>query len=225
MMPLTGFVTIGQSPRNDVLHSMLPYASLNEVPQAGALDDVSDRDLVRLTPDNGETPFVTRLRDSREVLVDKKRLIPHLQAAVTRVQNAGATSVVVLCTGAFPDLRASVPLIFPDSILRANVNALLNSGRLGVVMPNEGQRSMMHAKWAHPDRLLSIVSVSPYTGDGAPDQGAINELRGCDLVVLDCMGFSESMRSNWQGHLAGPVILANRLVGRVLEEIDPELGR
>lgn len=222
-MPQTGFATIGQSPRDDVLRSMFPHASPGEILQAGALDDTSETDLDHLAPGPTDTPFVTRMRDGREVLVNEQSLKPYLQQAVDRISDLGAGTIVVLCTGAFPDLRAGVPLVFPDTILRANVNALVPRGTLGVVMPNAGQRGMMQEKWAHPDRRLITVSVSPYTAAATPDQTAIDALADCDLIVLDCMGFSEDMRSAWQQNLGGPVILANRLVGRVLEEIDPDL--
>jgi protein AroM len=223
-MSSIGFVTIGQSPRNDVLQSMLPGAEVSHCIQAGALDGVRDSEIERLKPDHNETPFVTRLRDGREVLVAKKQLMPFLQRAVDNVVDAGANMVIVLCTGAFPDLTASVPLIFPDNLLRANIDALLPAGRLGVIMPNEGQREMMLEKWTRPERQVVAIAESPYTDMGSPDSSATDELSTCDLVVLDCMGFDEEVRKAWHRQLGVPVILANRLIGRVLEEIDPTLA-
>lgn len=222
-MATTGFVTIGQAPRPDILRSMVPYASVASCIETGALDNIDEDELAALAPTGGATPFVSRLRDGREVLIDKQKLMPRLQKSVDRAIDDGARSIVIVCTGSFPEITAQVPLIFPDHLLRANVDQLLPAGNLGIVMPNEGQRAMMHEKWERPGRQIVAVGVSPYASDGKPDHAAIESLANCDLVVLDCMGFSEEMRSAWQEPLSVPVILANRLVGRILEELDPAL--
>ena len=219
-MSITSFVTIGQSPRDDILQSMLPPALHSRVIQRGALDHLSSEAIHNLAPRQGETPFVTRLVDGAEILVSKTALMPHLQTAVDSAAAAGARSVVILCTGAFPDLRASVPMILPDRVLTANVDALLPRGTIGVVMPHEDQTDLMRSKWETPDRQFVGVAASPYSG--ASDlrrHGANLADRGADLIVLDCMGFTQEMKSTIAAHIETPVILANRLIGRVIEEL------
>lgn len=212
-------LTIGQSPRPDVRASMFERP-LSVMLEAGALDDLPDDEIHALTPRPGEHPLVTRLRDGREVTVAKERLIPYLQAALDRVEREGATTAVVLCTGSFPQLRASIPLVFPDRILVSVVNAVLPSGSLGVLMPHPGQLETMRAKWALPGRRFLGAAVSPYTAAGELERvGHELAAAGADVIVLDCMGFTREMKRCVADASGRPVVLANRLVGRVVEEL------
>ena len=220
MSTCTGFVTIGQSPRNDILDSMIPGIADSVVVQHGALDELGQSDLEELRPAPGETPFVTRLATGEEALVSKDLLMPYLQAAVSRAISDGATSIVVMCTGAFPSLNAAVPLVFPDRILTANVDAILPAGRLGIIMPHEDQHSIMREKWQTSDRVMIGEVASPYSSADRLHEIArrMNEQQ-VDLIVLDCMGFTAEMKGAVAKGVSVPVVLANRLVGRVVEEL------
>jgi protein AroM len=66
------FVTIGQSPRDDVVPAMLAeiHAPI-DVSQYGALDDMTDAEIASIAPHLGEERLVSRLRDGREVQLGK----------------------------------------------------------------------------------------------------------------------------------------------------------
>jgi protein AroM len=219
-VPQVGFVTIGQSPRNDVLDSMLPTELHRSILQQGALDTLSPDVIQNLRPVSGEVSFVTRLADTTEVLVSKHRLMPHLQRAVDQVVGTGAEIVVILCTGAFPEISAPVPVVFPDRVLKANVDALLPEGVLGVVMPHQDQMETMRSKWESDSRRMVGLAASPYSAsDTLANIGRSFQDHGVDMIVLDCMGFTLRMKALVGRGTTLPVILANRLVGRVIEEI------
>lgn len=218
-MATIGLVTIGQAPREDIEATMFPGGPPVPCQHAGALDGLDPNAIAALAPRDGEIPLVTRLRDGQEVVVAKESVLPLLAGAVKRVVADGARVVVVLCTGEFPGLTAPVPLVFPDRVLRGTVDALLPDSILGVLMPHPGQGPLMERKWAAPGRSLRCAAASPYTG--AAELGArAEELRsaGAQLIVMDCMGYTAEMKQAVA--TAGvPTILANRLVGRVVEEI------
>jgi protein AroM len=215
-----GLVTIGQAPRDDVLRSMLPPAYHRRILQRGALDDLPRHAIDQLRPRDGEVPLVTRLSDGEEVVVCKHRLMSHLQRAVDLLVADGATACAILCTGSFPELRSPIPIIFPDRVLLANVEALLPSGTLGVIMPHGGQMDMMRKKWQTLGRNFVGVAASPYAGhEDLASLGRQLEGDAADLIVMDCMGFTEDMKRSISRATSIPVILANRLVGRIIEEL------
>lgn len=219
-MTLVGLVTIGQAPRADIVPSMFPLGLANTPVQAGALDSLTNDTIASLAPMSDEHPLVTRLRDGQEVVVAKQRIVPFLQRAIDRAVADGAAVVVVLCTGEFPSLTAPVPLIFPDRLLRSVVDALLPAGHLGILMPHEGQREMMLAKWQAAGRTISTATASPYSATADLEQQArLLRDRGADLIVMDCMGFSNAMKQVVARAAGRPTILANRLVGRIVEEL------
>lgn len=216
---MLGLVTIGQSPRDDVVRSMFG-GDAPPLVQAGALDELDDAAIATLAPEGDEHLLVTRLRDGREVTVGKPRLLPHVRAAVARVERAGADVVCVACTGEFPTLSGSVRVIFPDKLLSATVDALAPDGALGVLMPHDGQREMMRRKWSRPGRALVLASASPYLADDALGRAAARLAQGAPpLIVMDCMGFDRAMQARVRAACGVPTLLANGLVGAILREL------
>jgi protein AroM len=188
--------------------------------EAGALDGLSDTAITELEPRDGEIPLVTKVRDGSEVLVAEQRLVPLMQEAVNRAVRGGATLIVILCGGEFPEITATVPVIFPDRLLPKTIDAVLPKGRIGVIIPHAGQAAMMRAKWSTPERDYVDVAVSPYR-PRAEIEASARELteQGADLVVIDCMGFDGELKRAIAKAADRPTVLANRLVGRVVEEL------
>jgi protein AroM len=214
-----GLVTIGQSPREDVIQSMFGTRARSQLVEVGALDLLSAEAIDRLAPFGDEHPLVTRLRCGREVVVAKDRLVPRLELAVQRATAEGATLICVLCTGDFPRLKSRVPIVYPDRLLASVMDVLYPKGVLGVIMPHAGQRDSMVAKWSSDVRTVITGTASPYS---AADSIACEVARltdaGADAVVLDCMGFDRRMLRDARASTDRPVVLANALVGAVLRE-------
>ena len=210
-------ITIGQAPREDVVASM--FGTLNTpITEYGALDLLGVDDIATLAPTLTDMPLVTRLRSGDEVVVGKHALMPHMQAAVDRAVADGATTVAILCTGAFPTLESPVPCVYPDTVVSAVVGALLPSGTLGVVIPHVGQQRGMCEKWSTDVRSVNLAVASPYTAaESMPT--AVRSLGRCDLIVLDCMGYDRHMLAMARAASAVPVLLSNGVMGAILREL------
>jgi protein AroM len=219
-MQRVGLITIGQSPREDIVASMFDRSTSLRLIEHGALDDLCREQIEQLAPRTGELPLVSRLRDGTEVVIAKERLIPHLQCAVERSARDGASLAVILCTGEFAKIAPPIPAIYPDRVLAHTVEAVLPVGTVGVMLPHEGQMDMMSRKWSTATRQFIGVAVSPYSGQTElVDQARILRDAGAAMIVLDCMGFDGAMKQLVAAESGLPTILANRLVGRVVEEL------
>lgn len=216
---MIGLVTIGQAPRNDIAATMLGTDHQQLALQTGALDLLGLDQIRQLAPRPGEPVLVTRLLDGSEVSLARPRLIPHLQSAVDRAAQSGATAICVLCTGSFDGLTSQRQLLFPDRVVRGVVDALLPEGAIGVMMPHSDQEAGMIEKWGTPQRRVVVDTVSPYQAPVAPGSaGRRLESSGADLIVMDCMGYTRDMLTTVRDHVSVPVILSNSLVGAVLRE-------
>lgn len=193
--PVIGAVTIGQSPREDVLSDIEDLLLNNcRVAQAGALDDVGPHGLASLSCDDDHDVLVTRLRDGTEQTLPARAALPLLQRAVDRVAAQGAAAIAVLCTESFDALTSPVPLLYPGVLAREQAFRAA-AGRLGVIVPAAAQVPMAERAWAGVGRTLRAVAASPY--GRAEDLGrAARDLAGwrADLIVLDCIGFSRAMQ-------------------------------
>ncbi|MEO3993000.1 MAG: AroM family protein [Desulfurococcaceae archaeon TW002] len=218
-MRKVGLITIGQSPRVDVvpeIRMVLEGADV-EIVECGALDKLSREEIEALTPREGEYVLVTRLRDGAEVKVARERILPLMQKCINSLEPS-VDVLGLLCTGEFPELKSRKLLIEPSDLLLKVVESL-KVGKLGVVVPDPAQLGLTRRKWSKISSDIKILSVSPYTGTLNSLAEASKELSDRDLIVLDCIGFSIEAKRVVATASGKPVLIPRTLLGRVLREL------
>jgi len=220
-LALVGVVTIGQSPRTDVVPDIaaaLPAGT--RVIERGALDHAGPAELARLAPARGEDLLVSRLRDGTEVTLAEARVVPLLQDAVDEVAGRGAAVVAALCTGTLAGIRCPRPLLMPGPLVRNLVTAAAPQGRisrLGVVVPAPDQIEPARADWSAAAGEVLVLAASPY-GPPAGLARAADALAVWrpDLVVLDCLGFDGPMKQLVARAVEVPVVLPRTVLAGAL---------
>lgn len=227
-------VTIGQSPRDDILAEMLPCwrEGAIEVEQFGALDGLGHAEIERLAP--LEAPrLVSRLADGREVALNAAAVKGRTVALVqTLVERGRHDIIVLLCTGAFEGLPLGPrprprprPLVVESQRVMDHAVAALAppSSRVGVLVPHAEQAASF--AWALPNETVAR-HASPYgNGNGNGNSNrlevAAQELARADvdLIALHCMGYGEADRARVAQSTGKPVLLARRLVGSAVAQI------
>lgn len=222
MIPRIGAVTIGQSPRTDVSGDFLDaIGSEVELLQSGALDGLTEAEIAGMAPQKGDYVLVTRLRDGSQVRVAESRIHQRMKLAIQELEDAGATLVVLFCTGEFPDLVSRRLILRPDALLRRVVGELIGDGCLGVLVPVPEQIPAMMKKWQGVGSSCECQVVSPYTSTHAEMETAARLLasRGVDLVILDCIGYTRQMRDVVHIAAGTPVILPRTFLGKLAGEL------
>lgn len=224
-MPSLGVVTIGQSPRSDLTGELAAYLPAGTtLLERGALDDLSPSAITALAPDADEDTLTSRLRDGEPVLVDRQRLVPRLEEAISALEQQGTEVNLLVCTGTFPPLHHGRPLLDAERLLVSGVGAVVHrSGPLGVVVPLPAQQNVLSMRW---ERALGapvlIDNADPYAA-GATDaiRAAVGRLarQGAQIALLDCMGYTEASRKAAAARTGIPVLLARSMVGRLAGEL------
>ncbi|MBI2469023.1 MAG: AroM family protein [Candidatus Rokubacteria bacterium] len=224
MSAVLGAVTIGQSPRTDVipeLAALLPGVVFRE---AGALDGESPEALRRLAARPAGPLLVTRLRDGAEIQVGEADVVPRLQRAIDRLQDE-AEAILLLCTGPFPALASRVPLLYPDRVLGHFVSAVFDGPVLAVLTPAEAQIPWQEKRWRErvgAPVAIVVAAASPYTADWRrafePALGTVRA-RQPSLVVMDCLGYDGAMRELVRARTGAPVALARTVLARAAAEL------
>ncbi len=211
-------VTIGQAPRSDMVPDLRACVRDAEVEMVefGALDGVDDTEIEDLAPEDGQPRLVSRLRDGREVAVDKAQIEARLRRLLTRLDAMGFDAIVVLCTGHFEGMALRTPLIESQIVVDEAVAALAGSiGDLGILLPHREQIDAFHPI-AAAGRRLRFSHASPYGDMRFAEAGC--ELSDADLIVMHCMGYSEAMRREVAEASGRPVLLARQIVGDAIRE-------
>jgi len=222
-----GMITIGQSPREDIVSVMRNHFTQQvEILQRGALDDLDLSTVAELRPKPGQPTLVTRMRDGTEVKVTHEAVLPLMRKRIETLLAEGVELIVLLCTGEFPELQSERMLLRPGKLLHGLITALVDGARLGVVMPSASQlpspEERREERWGASD--VVVTSASPYAEPEVRAKEwkrAAEELKegGVDLVYLGCMGMDEEMKKIVQQVTRKPVILASSVVARMVDEL------
>jgi len=217
-----GLVTIGQSPRDDVVPELRRFLPPDvRIYEAGALDDLSPEEIAAHLPLSPERTLVTRLRDGTEVVVDAEFVHGRLQAVIERL-GRGVDLIGLLCSGKFPDFESPVPLLVPHRLLRGVLSALLLPGPLGVLVPSPEQVGPAEEELRDWGIDAVVCATSPYRGDlrsALGEQVSFLRERGVAAVLLNCFGYGEASREFLQESLGVPVIAVRSLFARTLAEL------
>ena len=129
--------------------------------------------------------------------------------------------IILLCTGEFPEIESKKILLRPDRIMLHMVQSLLDTGRLGVIVPSPDQIPAFKRRWEKTHLEVVVEAVSPYTGTYEEFKEKANKIKtsDVDLVVLDCMGFSQETRALFREIIKKPVLLPMTLIGKIAREI------
>jgi protein AroM len=213
-----GALTIGQSPRSDLVPEFeQAVGTCVEIIQAGALDGLGLDEVRQLCPEKGDYILVTRMRDGTEVKIAERYIRERMLEKAAELENAKVKLIVLLCTGEFPEMSCSVPLLKPDLILRKLITAVLPRGLLAAVFPSSDQIPVLVKKWEKTGLSITCESFSPYTGIDKQMESVAMRIRrkNPDLVVLDCLGFSMKVQKVFRDIIGKPVILPRTLLGKL----------
>jgi len=218
-----GMITIGQAPRTDVAPIIEKYLDGRaELVQVGVLDGFTKQYIEEtFYPESGDYVLTSRLTTGEHVVMSRAKIQPILQEKINHLEEMGISQILLLCTGVFPGLTTKTShLIEPDQIIPPTVKAMVGNRRLGVLVPLEEQKKELQLKYA-PYGLNPVFAVaSPYQNDVASFAQAANELKDkVDLVLLDCMGYTEEGRALVSKATGLPVILSNAMMAKLISEM------
>jgi len=220
-MKKIGMLTIGQSPRDDILPPLKEILGEGfEIVEAGALDDLTLEEVegIEFRPD--DYLLVSRMRDGTEVRIHKRLVLPLLQERIRGLEEEGVRITVIMCTGRFPQFESKGLIVTPQEILKGVLKATLKKGKLAVVYPAKEQTPSAEREYGREGITIYADHLSPYEGESGLEHLAerLSEADP-DLILLNCFGFSSKVKEVVVEKTGKPAIQSNALVARVLKEL------
>ncbi|NHK32807.1 MAG: AroM family protein [Asgard group archaeon] len=215
-----GFLTIGQSPRKDVMtdikYLLLPHITVVE---RGLLDYLTTEEIMILKPKNNEIPLVTRLRDGNQVYISEKKVIELLPSTIDFMKTElNVKAVAFLCTHTIPKITISCPTIFPSDYLRFLINQILKAKYLGVVVPLDEQVEMTKTKWKKEKIVVQVKSPYDRRNNWEEIAQRFNQEK-VEAVILDCIGYNITDGRELQHLLSVPVLLPRTILAFAINQI------
>lgn len=218
-----GTLTIGQAPRPDVVPIIEQHVPKTcRLVHRGALDGMTRADVAaQFAPDPGEAALITRLQDGSAVELSRRRMQEQVQFVIRDLEDDGCDVILLLCTGTFVGLECRRAwLVEPDHIIPPTVAGLIERRLLGIIVPIAGQVTSEAEKWRPLPRQPIFAVANPYDigEDAVVAAGRALRGRGAEVVLLDCIGFTERHRTAL-GALGVPVILSNAVAAKTVSEL------
>jgi protein AroM len=217
-----GMITIGQSPRVDIVPEMREILGPEvEIMEAGALDGLTLEEVKTFFPKKGDYILCTRMSDGTEVVVAKKFITPRVQQCIDLLTAKGAEILLFLCTGKFPRFSSKRLFIESQKVLDHFIMALHEENeRMGLLIPLTDQIVQARKKYDRLKGEMIIKAASPYALKDEVSMAA-KELRKADphVVVMHCMGYTQAMKKRVMEITGRPAVLARSLVARTLKEL------
>jgi protein AroM len=219
MASTIGAVTMGQSPRDDIVPELAAVLGAGcEIVQVGVLDDLSVEEIESRRGKLGRGGIVTRLRDGEEVRVGQRLVERRFRQCVEDLDGRVAM-ILVLCTGDLPLLRTRAPILYPGRILRSLTRSL-GVARLGVLTPDAAQIRAQRRRWRGLARRIFVLPASPYDRSEALTKAAERFRRNqVQLIVMDCIGYTREMQRAVRDAAGVPVLSALSLLGLAAAEL------
>ena len=203
-----GAVTIGQAPRIDVTADILHiFDDSLEIVQAGGLDGLTREQIAEFAPGKDDYVLVSRLTDGSSVTFAERHILPRLQDAINRMEDEGCSLIMMFCTGSFPETLSTrkIPMIYPCELLNRLVPLMTKKSNIICMTPSPLQLEQCENKWK------KYVDL----------EKAAEEIKNseADLIVLDCIGYSQEMKKMFAEKTGKKVVLPRTLLARVVSEL------
>lgn len=220
-MPLLGTLTIGQAPRADItpiLESHLPAGT--PCIHTGVLDGLDKAAIERqFAPQPDDAVLTSRLLDGSAVILGKTAVHQAVQQKLDDLEQQGCTLIILLCTGEFHGLACRQAwLIEPDRLVPPVAATLIGQRQAGILVPLVKQITSEGEKWRDMQRPPRYAAVSPYDGSRDELVQAARSLKSqqAEVIIMDCMGYTEWHRQQVAEATGLPVLLSNALIARLV---------
>lgn len=209
-------LTIGQAPRDDVVPEIM---AMIEQPlacdQYGALDAVTPQEIARQAPLAGEDSLYTRLADGRHVVISSAFVEARLEELVRRTDLKGYDLITIITTGVYRRFRALTPLISGQHVVDAWIESLvLDDSRVGIIYPL--QRQIAERDLRGHGTTIRNPRAQAASGESRSLEEAAAQLKGCDLVLMHSVGYTEAMAQQVASLTNAPVVTARRVIAAAI---------
>jgi protein AroM len=210
------FVTLGQSPRIDLVPELLAELKTPvEALEYGLLDDIEADRLGEAAAVGDEASFLTRLRDGSYFELSVAWAHIRFIEVYENIKTQGADLVILMSASCGHDFKADSATVVCDNVVSRAIEVMASAElRVGVVVPLEAlleKIEIVGGPWA----CKKMQAAKP--GDFTELGPALSKMADCDIIALHSMGYDEADLMEARRLTGKPVIMNRRLIANAVK--------
>lgn len=211
--PAIGVLTLGQTPRPDLIEAVQSIVPNAELTIRGGFDGLSRDEIetFRAGP-NPKYALMVRLTSGETMDVDMYDLLPNLTKQAELLARDGAKQIVLMCSGGFAEFKSPIPVIRPVALFQAYAGILAVRKRVGILNPIQAQVAPASAYWQNLGYTTFSDFASPFKPDEVRAKARAVAAQDVDCLMLDCMGFTDESLRLVREVVSVPVLLPMKLI-------------
>ncbi|MYA86138.1 MAG: AroM family protein [Acidimicrobiaceae bacterium] len=196
----------------------------------GSQDGMSDDELRALSEGVEPNSYAEILEDGSTVNITREVVLEGLQRQAQRLLHDGCDAVMICCTLPWDELDAMAGVVTPYTILEDTAATVAGgSGAIGVMQPVEAAMEEEIQHWLALGERHGLEIHARYAAPQVPGEDVVFSddqyaevarslaVQDVDVIVMDCMAYTEHHRAVVAEASGKPVLRAMQLTGMVVE--------
>lgn len=215
---------------------LVEFASANlninaELTFLGAQDGKSDDQLRELGKGIAPNSYAENLEDGSTVFITRETVVEGMKQQTGNLLEQGCDAVMVCCSLPWPELDGLANVLTPCAVLEScAVSIAPESGTIGIMQPIQEAMEDEIQHWLALGKQHSLGIVSEFAAPQVPGEAAASAeaiytqaaqsmvAKGADIIVLDCMAYTEAHRALVASVSGVPVLRAMSLTASILQQ-------
>jgi protein AroM len=187
--------------------------------EAGALDDLTKKEIAELKPRDDHDVLVSKIRDGSEVMFGKSHIITRLQRCMDQLNAKNVGAIALLCAGTFPRFDSKAPILRTDLLTYGFLRSIPNLNKVGLLLPNDKQMEPIGREFEDEGFKVVTSWLSPYSKGSVEE--AVKPFMREDVTVLSllCMGYNPDLKEKVVNLTSKPAALSQSLLAKAIDEL------
>ncbi len=213
-----GLISMGQSNREDMKEDIEDIIQPKfDIVGVGILDGYSLEEIKdKFWPKEEENFIVSIIENNQMVKISESNAYNLINKKIHALEEDNILCNMLMCTGQFPEFNNKGILLRPEKILCSILKAM-DIKKLGIIVPEEEQ--IEDSLKQYHEFKPEIIAASPYGPMENIKKASTKFNKDIDLVLLDCMGFTEKMKKIVEDETGLNVMLPRTLIAGILHNI------
>lgn len=218
-MNTVGIITMGSSSPltkyNDIINIFSPEI---DVMFKGLADGFSYKDIIDMFyPADNEAFIVSQVENNIDIKISEKNANKLVEQRTKEFIELGIKDIIILCTGSFMKIETQGMFVIPERLIHGILKGL-KLKKIGVLVPEKDQIPLAMKQYS--DFNAIIKSASPYgLIDNIIETAKEFAVEDVDIVLADCMGFTEYMGCKISEASGKSVLVPRILLPNIIKSI------